>query len=195
MDVLLGRTTLAYFEGAQLDGLPMAVIVDRQGRIAWLGLPSALEEPLTAIVAGRWDLKAAARRDRTRRLAEPRLEEFRALLLAGRFPEGYALARSLVRGPFAQEPGYLRLIASTIVGERTSWSVRDLDLALEAADRAAAWTDLTDDTVLSALARAYFVRGDLEAAVAAQEAALALTDPPLPIHVAALEKYRGALAR
>jgi thiol-disulfide isomerase/thioredoxin len=194
LDVLLGRTMVRYFQGAQLDGLPMAVVVDRRGRLAWMGLPSALEAPLTAIVEGRWDLQAAARRERTRRLAEPKLDEFRALLAAGRFDEGYALARTLVRGPFAHEPGYLRLIASTIVGERTTWTVRDVDLALEAADRAAALTDLSDDTVLSALARAYFVSGDLAAAVAAQEGALALMDPPLPQQASVLETYRRALA-
>jgi thiol-disulfide isomerase/thioredoxin len=67
LDVLLGRTTVRYFKDAQLDGLPMAAVVDRQGRLAWVGLPSALEAPLTAIVEGRWDLRAAARRYRARR--------------------------------------------------------------------------------------------------------------------------------
>lgn len=68
LDVFLGRTTMRYFERVGLDGLPAAVVVDREGRLAWLGQPSALEAPLTAIVDGRWDLAAAARRDRARRL-------------------------------------------------------------------------------------------------------------------------------
>ena len=60
--------------------------------------------------------------------------------------------------------------------------------------RCLASPDLADDTVLATLARVHFVRGDLTAAVAAQEAALALMDPPLPRQVSVLETYRQALA-
>jgi thiol-disulfide isomerase/thioredoxin len=191
-DMLRGRTVVRYFAGAQLDGMPSAVIVDQEGRLAWLGGPTALAAPLEAIVERHWDVRAAAARDRTRRTAEPQIQEFRELLEAERYDEGYALARRLADGPFAHEPGYLRLIAAAIVGRNTVWKRRDVDLALDAAERAAALTDLADDTVLSALARAHFVNGDVDAAVAAQELALALTDPPMPVHQAALETYRAA---
>jgi tetratricopeptide (TPR) repeat protein len=144
-------------------------------------------------VEGRWDLEAAAARDRTRRVAEPKVDEMRAHLAAGRYDEAQDLARSLVRGPLRDEPGYLRFIASALVAEGRRSSASDVELALEAADRAAALTDLADDTVLVALARAHFVRGDPEAAVAAQEAALALMDEPLARQVANLETYRRAL--
>lgn len=194
-DVLRGRTIVRYFAGAQLDGLPMAVIVDQQGRLAWMGGPTALGAPLEAIVERRWNVRAAAARDRSRRAAEPRLEEFRELLEAGRYDEGYALARRLVEGPFAHEPGYLRMIATAIVGRNTEWTRRDVDLALDASERAAALTDLADDAVLSVLARAHFLNGDVDAAVAAQELALALTDPPMPVHQAVLETYRAARGR
>jgi thiol-disulfide isomerase/thioredoxin len=194
-DVLLGRTTLRYFEDGEFGGLPFALIVDRQGRLAWVGLPSALDVPLAAIVEGRWDLKAAASRDRARRQAEPKVDEFRAHLKAGRYDDAQALARSLVRGAMRDDPGYLRHIATTLVGEQARANEGDAELALEAAERAADLTDLADDTVLAALARVHFVRGDLAAAVAAQEAALALMDPPIPHQVSVLETYRQALAR
>jgi thiol-disulfide isomerase/thioredoxin len=193
-DVLLGRTTLRYFQAAQFEGLPWALIVDRQGRLAWVGLPSALDAALPAIVEGRWDLKAAASRDRAWRQAEPKVDEFRAHLAAGRYDEAQTLARSLVRGAMRDQPGYLRSIASSLVGERARANAGDVDLALEAAECAAELTHLADDTVLAALARVHFVRGDLTAAVASQEAALALVDPPIPHQVSVLETYRRALA-
>jgi thiol-disulfide isomerase/thioredoxin len=193
-DVLKGRTTVSYFAGAQLEGLPTAVIVDGRGRLAWLGTPAALEAPLTAIVEGRWDLQAAAARDRTRRQAEPKVDELRGLLADARYTEADALARTLIAGPLAGEPGYLRHLATLLARDRKGGAPRDLDLALEAAERAAALTDLADDTVLSALARVHFVRGDFEAAVAAQEAAVALQDPPLASQATVLETYRRALA-
>lgn len=191
-DLLRGRTIVRYFSGIGLDGMPSAVIVDRQGRLAWIGGPTALAGPLEAIVEGRWDVRAAAARDRLRRTAEPQIEEFRELLGGGRYDEGYALARRLAEGPFAHEPGYLRMIATAIVGPNTSWERRDLSLALDVAERAVALTDLADDTALATLARAHFLAGDREAAIAAQEMAVALGDPPLPVLLAALEKYRSA---
>ncbi len=194
LDVLLGRTTLRYFRDAQLEGLPTTVIVDGQGRMAWVGPPAAMEAPLTAIVEGRWDLEAEAARDRMRREAEPKVDELRAMLDGGRYAEADALARTLVMGPLAGEPGYLRHLATLLARERKGGAARDLDLALYAAERAADLTNLADDTVLVALARVHFVRGDFAAAVAAQEAAVALQDPPMAAQVTALETYRRALA-
>ncbi|HET9315077.1 MAG TPA: TlpA disulfide reductase family protein [Vicinamibacteria bacterium] len=194
LDVLLGRTTVRYFEDAQLEGLPKAAIVDRQGRLAWVGLPSAMEVPLTAIVEGRWDLKAEAARDTSRRLAEPKVDELRAMLDEGRYADADALARALIVGPLAGEAGYLRHLATLLARDRKRGAARDLDLALYAAERAADLTSLADDTVLVALARVHFVRGDVEAAVAAQEAALTLMDTPIPRQAEILETYRQALA-
>jgi thiol-disulfide isomerase/thioredoxin len=42
------------------NGIPTAFIVDGEGRIAWIGHPTQMEAPLEKIVAGKWDLKAAA---------------------------------------------------------------------------------------------------------------------------------------
>jgi thiol-disulfide isomerase/thioredoxin len=41
-------------------GIPQAFVVDRQGKIAWIGLPNQLEKVLPAIVSGQWDITTAA---------------------------------------------------------------------------------------------------------------------------------------
>lgn len=41
-------------------GIPAAFVVDQQGRIAWFGLPAKLDAVLPKIVAGQWDMQAAA---------------------------------------------------------------------------------------------------------------------------------------
>jgi thiol-disulfide isomerase/thioredoxin len=41
-------------------GIPTAFIIDGEGRIAWIGHPATMDDPLDKIVAGKWDLKAAA---------------------------------------------------------------------------------------------------------------------------------------
>jgi thiol-disulfide isomerase/thioredoxin len=44
---------------AKQGGIPTAFIIDGEGRIAWIGHPMRMEDPLTKIVAGKWDLEAA----------------------------------------------------------------------------------------------------------------------------------------
>ncbi len=45
------------------NGIPVAFVVDRDGRIAWIGEPlgGALDEPLAKVVDGSWDTSAYAR--------------------------------------------------------------------------------------------------------------------------------------
>ena len=43
-------------------GVPLTFVIDRSGRIAWIGHPMDLDDPLDRIITGRWDLDAAAGR-------------------------------------------------------------------------------------------------------------------------------------
>ena len=48
-------------QAAGQNGIPTAFIVNQQGKIAWIGHPMGLKEPLLEdILAGRYDLKKAA---------------------------------------------------------------------------------------------------------------------------------------
>ena len=72
------RTNDAYMKAAGRTGIPCAFVIDRSGRIAWIGHPSKLDEPIARILDGDWDLKDARTRyergetvDEIIRLAEP----------------------------------------------------------------------------------------------------------------------------
>ena len=41
--------------------IPQAFVIDQQGKVAWIGLPSQLQKVLPAIVAGTWDINSAAK--------------------------------------------------------------------------------------------------------------------------------------
>lgn len=45
---------------AYQSGIPTAFLVDRAGRIAWIGHPLEIDAPLAAVAEGRWDTDAAA---------------------------------------------------------------------------------------------------------------------------------------
>jgi thiol-disulfide isomerase/thioredoxin len=60
MDTALGDKGFMaknWFDAAGEDGIPTAFIV-KNGKIAWIGHPMGMEEPLKKIQAGTWDIKA-----------------------------------------------------------------------------------------------------------------------------------------
>jgi len=54
-----GATSILWLKssGWLEQGIPVAFVVDGEGRIAWIGEPKELDEPLAQIVAGTWDLE------------------------------------------------------------------------------------------------------------------------------------------
>jgi len=58
-------------------GIPAAFIVDTAGKLAWSGHPAQLETPLSEVVAGSWDLPAAAQAHREALLKNRERERFR----------------------------------------------------------------------------------------------------------------------
>jgi len=49
-----------YMKAAGQRGIPTAFVVDGEGRVAWIGHPMTMDEPLAKIVAGEWDTDAYA---------------------------------------------------------------------------------------------------------------------------------------
>ncbi|MDG2022766.1 MAG: redoxin domain-containing protein [Phycisphaerales bacterium] len=50
-----GATNAAYMKAAKRNGIPCAFVVDGEGKVAWIGHPMSMDEPLKKIVAGKWD--------------------------------------------------------------------------------------------------------------------------------------------
>lgn len=57
-------TRNAWCDAAFQQGVPSAFIVDGSGKIAWIGHPMDIDDPLAAVVEGRWDLEAASKAHR-----------------------------------------------------------------------------------------------------------------------------------
>ena len=64
-------TADALMTPSRSSGLPNTMIIDRQGRLAWVGAPSdGFEEALEAVVAGEYDIEGARRADLIRHRSE-----------------------------------------------------------------------------------------------------------------------------
>jgi thiol-disulfide isomerase/thioredoxin len=55
-----GPMAKTWMEAALQEGIPTAFIVNKEGKIAWIGHPMEMDKPLADIVAGKWDLEAAS---------------------------------------------------------------------------------------------------------------------------------------
>jgi thiol-disulfide isomerase/thioredoxin len=57
-----GKMARTWMQAAGQEGIPTAFLIGGDGKIAWIGHPMALEEPLKQLVAGKWDVAAARSR-------------------------------------------------------------------------------------------------------------------------------------
>jgi thiol-disulfide isomerase/thioredoxin len=57
----MGKTYDAYMTATNQSGIPTAFIIDKSGKLAWLGHPMAMDEPLAQVLAGTFDIKKAGR--------------------------------------------------------------------------------------------------------------------------------------
>jgi thiol-disulfide isomerase/thioredoxin len=73
-DEAKGMMAKTWLEASHQQGIPASIIVDASGKVAWIGHPMELDEPLAEIIAGKWDLAAAAK-------------EFKATIEAAKYEE------------------------------------------------------------------------------------------------------------
>jgi len=54
-----GKMAAGWMKAAGQDGIPTAFIINKDNKIAWIGHPASMDEPLEKIVTGSWDIQAA----------------------------------------------------------------------------------------------------------------------------------------
>lgn len=57
-----GKVVANWMIPAEQQGIPTAFIVNGEGKVAWIGHPGEMEDPLSQIVEGKWDLEAEAKK-------------------------------------------------------------------------------------------------------------------------------------
>lgn len=180
-----------------VSGIPHAFVVDREGVVVWSGHPmSGLEETVDQLLAGTFNMedaktlqrtedelqelimggeyeKAAEKAEELIRQAGPKMEYFQTLLGllaqtgdAGRFPEIYQRMQQAFEND-ADSLNTLAWIACT-----SPFSMCDLEIAAQAASRAAQLSERKDASHLDTLARVHYALGMLDEAIAVQQEAV-----------------------
>lgn len=177
------KTNEAYMRAAGQNGIPCSFVVDREGRIAYIGHPMGLDGPLAQIVEGTYDIEKAAADYRKARELEPKLQPLEQRLIRAVQARDWKAAKDVASEVADLEPRtgaqMLNFVAWTIVDPEGSVEDKNLlDTALAAAEQAAKLTDHKDASILDTLALAHFLRGDTAKAVEIQTKAVELARDP-----------------
>jgi thiol-disulfide isomerase/thioredoxin len=76
-----GKMAKNWMEAAGQHGIPTAFVINRDGKIAWIGHPMRLDEPLPKVVAGTWDERAAAAQFQKDQAEQQKMAELRDKLV------------------------------------------------------------------------------------------------------------------
>jgi thiol-disulfide isomerase/thioredoxin len=178
-----GKTAGAWMTAAGEDAVPCAFVVQKR-KIAWIGHPLDLDKPLEKIVAGDWNLAAAAKEavaliDKSV-AADPKLEEvfaqkkFKLLRQSGDDEAIANFGGKLAATFFKENPQLLNFVAWQIVDpeKRVKAGPMSLKLALQAATRANELAKGERSPILDTLAKVYFDLGDPAKAAEYEEKAV-----------------------
>jgi tetratricopeptide (TPR) repeat protein len=175
--------------------------VDKTGKVAWIGHPMQMEEPLAKIVAGKWDVaaakkkaaaeKAAAEKEAAQQQAlEGKLQafdkEFKGLLEADKISEALALAdKTATESPImtAQISQLYNQLAWTFVEGKEQVPppfTKLKDSALVMAQKAVELTKGEDGMILDTLAFIHYKAGNLKEALELQTKAVAKLPSGVP---------------
>ena len=69
-------TSTAYMKAAGQRGIPTAFIINGSGQVAWIGHPMGMDEPLSEVVNGTWDLAGASDEFAKEAAAQAAMDEF-----------------------------------------------------------------------------------------------------------------------
>jgi thiol-disulfide isomerase/thioredoxin len=168
-------TNMAYTKLPGFRGIPFSVIINAKGQIAWFGHPAAgLEEALTQIVEGSYDIAAIKKTKEARKLFP---KYFRAVA-SGDTTNAKTIGEQIIIDGVA-DPSYLNEFAWTLLTDPRVKS-RDLDIALRAAKAALDGSKEKNAAIIDTYARALFDSGDKKGAITYQKKAISIcTDATL----------------
>jgi thiol-disulfide isomerase/thioredoxin len=164
------RLYQAYMNGFGVSGLPYVFVIDKDGLLVWYGdSMGILEKVLEQLVAGKFDLQAAIKRDQFRKLQQGYLTMINA-------PEERATANQQAEeflSVAAKEPAVLNEFAWSIL-TNPKVKYRDVALALRTAKLAFEASGGKNGPVLDTYARALSENGRNNDAIQIQKTAIGL---------------------
>ena len=178
-------------------GIPAAYIIDKDGRIAWIGHPASLEDPLEMVIAGTYNEEGKAKLAEKVKANKEKVKGMNEALKTAEEAKDYKKAADIVDQLMAASPGsgYLaakkyKYLEQSDVKKAHAYALEalktyendpltlqsisgqidtDYKLALKLMQKAAAKCDSEDPYAVANLAKAYYKAGELTKAIETQQ--------------------------
>lgn len=178
-------------------GIPAAYIIDKDGRIAWIGHPASLEDPLEMVIAGTYNEEGKAKLAEKVKAHKEKVKGMNEALKTAEEAKDYKKAADIVDQLMAASPGsgYLaakkyKYLEQSDVKKAHAYALEamktyendpltlqsiseqigtDYKLALKLMQKAAAKCDSEDPYAVANLAKAYYKAGELTKAIETQQ--------------------------
>jgi thiol-disulfide isomerase/thioredoxin len=174
-----GLMALAYLGTSETASIPQTILIDREGRVAWVGHPQELEDPLAQVAAGTWDVKSFAEKYAAEERLELKYQEvFRpveAAVAASEWDNAFQASEAVVAADSSFAPRVaaqgFAYIAMMILKNKNA-DPAAMALAQRSAERAIALEKDPDWRHFQMAAQAARANGDLDTARSHLKAAL-----------------------
>lgn len=165
-----------WMKPAGQNGIPAAFIVDGNSKIAWIGHPGNMDEPLKAIVEGEYDGASDAAASWNQQITMAALQSFDGAFKSGKdLEKARKIGHHLASTEFGAEAWVLNAVAWIMLSSEAEGVVmKDYQDALLAAGIACEKTDWKDWGILDSYALAMHKTGDTVAAIKWQKKVIEL---------------------
>jgi thiol-disulfide isomerase/thioredoxin len=166
-----GLMALAWLGTSEHVAIPRTFLIDREGRVVWVGLPDELEGPLAQVIAGTWDMKPFAEKYEAEERFELRYRELyrpiEAAVAASEWEKAYQISEAVAAADTAfaarvANQGFA-YIAMSILASKSA-TPADLAIAERSAARSIALQPSPDWLSFQLSARVARARGELDVA-------------------------------
>ncbi len=190
-----------WMDAAKQGGIPTVMIVDREGKLGWIGYGSdpTLDSVLEDILAEEHDYDElhtarvkSMKEEHKQRHGPNHFRHFQQLAQTDKTEAG-AFGQAMLKTMYADNPNAYNAVAWTIV-ENEGWSPEAISFAQKVATKACDLTDWENPMILDTLAWAQYRAGDAAAAVKTETKAIELldpTDPSIADYEKALKTFKG----
>jgi thiol-disulfide isomerase/thioredoxin len=195
-----GKMSETWLRPANQNGIPAAFIVGPDGKVAWIGHPMAMDEPLKDVVSGNFDAEKAAEQALEGELIQAGFMKLQSLMQSGEdFVMANDLGVALINDHFSEEPRGLNAVAWMLLNNEHEDTTNRLKMTgHKAAMLACEATDWKDWSILDTYALACSKVGNPREAAKWQQKALDLMPEDEPEAQAELEarlaEYKAAIA-
>lgn len=107
-----GKMATNWMQAAGQNGIPSAFIINKEGKVAWIGHPGAMEEPLSQIVAGKYNLQRAAAQKQQESRKQARMMELAKKVQAAEQAKNPKAALAAVNQAFKEDPALERMLGT-----------------------------------------------------------------------------------